>query len=51
MAGAVAVETTWNCMKKHEIYDSNIFMLHGTAWNGMKQHGTAWNSMKQHGAA
>jgi hypothetical protein len=36
---------------QHEKHDSNIFMLHGTAWNGVKKHGTAWNGMKQHGTA
>jgi hypothetical protein len=37
-------ETAWNCMKnlkQHEKHDFNIFMLHGTAWNSMKQHETA----------
>jgi hypothetical protein len=47
-------EAAWNYMelhKKHGKHDSNIFMLHGTAWSCMKQHGTAWNGMKQHGTA
>jgi hypothetical protein len=49
-------------MELHEKHDFNIFMLHGTAWNCMKQHekcdsnllmlhGTAWNSMELHETA